>query len=73
MFEYDEEITKISEIPYQYFKIRVRHFEQYLATSYNDVLVNRQKEENERAKTEEEKVFRNTRLNLHYWKRQDPE
>jgi len=69
LYEYDKEISKIQEIPYQYFKIRVRHFEQYEAHSYNDVLVNRWKEENERSKKEEERVFRTTRLKIHYWKR----
>ena len=36
-----DDIKKIKQIPCDYFKIRVRHYEDFHATSFGDVLVNR--------------------------------
>ena len=69
----EKEIEIIKTIPYEYFKIRVKHFEQYKPSSYDEVLVNRQREIEQRDAIQEERLFFITQLPLHYWKRQDPE
>ena len=37
----NEEIKTIKKIPLNYFKIRVRHFEEYTSSSFDNVLVKR--------------------------------
>ena len=56
----------------EYFKVRIKHFEKYVPCSYDEVLVNRQKEIQQKDRVEEEELFFKTRLPLHYWLRQDP-
>ena len=69
----EKELSIIKNIPYEYFKIRVKHFEKYDPSSYDEVLVNRQKEIEQADAILEAKKFFITKLPLHYWKRQDPE
>ena len=37
----EKETAIISTVPFEYFKLRVKHFEKYKASSYDEVLVNR--------------------------------
>ena len=51
----------------------MKHFEEYKPSSFNDVLVNRIRENANKERLAEEAVFLNTAIPLHYWKRSDPE
>jgi len=39
--ENEKEIELIKQIPFEYFKIRVKHYEKYVPSSHDEVLVNR--------------------------------